>query len=380
MPIRLLHTADWQLGKPFASFPADVRASLTDARLAAVRQICRLADERAVDAVLVAGDVFDANTVPDRLLRQTMHALSSCAVPVLLLPGNHDAALASSVWTRLEGLDVPAHVHLLTRPEPIALLDGRLVVLPAPLTQRHEPLDVTAWFDEAGTPPGSFRVGLAHGSVGGRLPERADAANPISERRADTARLDYLALGDWHGTLEIDPRTHYAGTPEPERFRNNAPGNVLIVELRRARDTDDAAKPGVEVVPVGRFDWQRHGFVVQGKADVDNAEAELERAGISAHSIVKLVFEGHVDIATEGAISELVERWAARARHVRVGTKALLAEPTSAELDALGQGGGFVADAASALREAARGEGSETQKEDARLALRLLYQLEKGLR
>ena len=69
--------------------------------------------------------------------------------------------------------------------------------------------------DAAETPRDAVRVGLAHGSVANRLPE-GDAKNEIAEDRATTANLDYLALGDWHGTMEIAPKTWYSGTPEPD--------------------------------------------------------------------------------------------------------------------------------------------------------------------
>ena len=59
------------------------------------------------------------------------------AGPWVLLPGNHDAALAEGVWSRLERLGRPHELLLATRTEPIALADGGLVVLPAPLTERH---------------------------------------------------------------------------------------------------------------------------------------------------------------------------------------------------------------------------------------------------
>src|SRR5690606_21852288 len=76
-------------------------------------------------------------------------------------------------------------------------------------------------------PPG----GRPHGAVRGRLRGEPVAAKPPAADRAARARLDYLALGDWHGCLEVDARTWYAGTPEADRFRGNAPGHVLEVEI-----------------------------------------------------------------------------------------------------------------------------------------------------
>ena len=68
------------------------------------------------------------------------------------------------------------------------------------------------------------------------MPAAAEGQNPIADTRAETANLDYLALGDWHGTLEVAPRTWYAGAPEPDRFRANEPGNIFYILHRSKSD------------------------------------------------------------------------------------------------------------------------------------------------
>ncbi|MGD9511609.1 MAG: exonuclease SbcCD subunit D, partial [Geminicoccaceae bacterium] len=137
MSLRLLHTADWQLGKPFQNLPTEVAALVREARVATVRTIAALATRHEAAAVLVAGDIFDSNLVPERTIVQALAAMRGFAGPWVLLPGNHDARLAEGVWSRLERLGRPENVLLADSPSPIALADGRLVVLPAPLTERH---------------------------------------------------------------------------------------------------------------------------------------------------------------------------------------------------------------------------------------------------
>src|SRR5690606_18796715 len=105
-------------------------------------------------------------------------------------------------------------------------------------------------WDDMASPAGMFRVGLAHGSVTGRLPEGIDSSNPIAPDRALRARLDYLALGDWHGCLRIDDRTWYAGTPEQDRFRGNDPGYALSVKI-----AEPGAVPEVTRLRVGQYHW-----------------------------------------------------------------------------------------------------------------------------
>ena len=91
---RFLHTADWQIGRQFGQFESDDAARLVAARLDSVSNIGRKAVDLAVDAVLVAGDIFDVQTVSDKLLRRTFQAMEAYRGKWILLPGNHDAALA----------------------------------------------------------------------------------------------------------------------------------------------------------------------------------------------------------------------------------------------------------------------------------------------
>lgn len=229
---RFLHTADWQIGRQYDRFGPEDGPALAQARLTTVERIAALATELAVDAVLVAGDVFDAQTISDRTVRRLFMALQGFGGPWIMLPGNHDAALAESIWSRARRLNaIPDNVHVLVSPEPLLLAEQGLAILPAPLTQRQTFNDLTDWFDYAPTPPQLLRVGLAHGSVQGILAEDIDSPNPIDPQRAARARLDYLALGDWHGCRQIDDRTWYSGTPEQDRFKSNGAGQVLDVQI-----------------------------------------------------------------------------------------------------------------------------------------------------
>ncbi len=225
MGTRFLHTADLQIGKGFGQFPNDVAGELRAERLKTLKRIASLARDRSVDAVLIAGDCFD-NAVADETLRRLKVALEPFEGTWVLLPGNHDPAIAESPWSRLRRLFLPANVIIADEPTPIAI-GSDAVVLPAPLRRRRDLADLTEWFDTAVTDDRLFRIGLAHGSVREFLPETSEAANPVVCDRAERARLDYLALGDWHGRLQVSERTWYSGTPEPDRFRSNEPGYVL---------------------------------------------------------------------------------------------------------------------------------------------------------
>src|SRR6516165_1643280 len=57
--LRLLHTADWHLGRRFPSFPDEGQKKLSRARMDVVARIVDVARRNAVNAVLCAGDIFD---------------------------------------------------------------------------------------------------------------------------------------------------------------------------------------------------------------------------------------------------------------------------------------------------------------------------------
>lgn len=344
---RFLHTADWQIGRTYPRFAPDDAAFLAEARIETVERIARLATERRVDAVLVAGDVFDAQTVPDRTVRRLFNALAGFAGPWLMIPGNHDAALAASVWTRARRLDcIPANVHALVQPGMTPFEDLGCAVLAAPLTQRQTHSDLTTWFDDEPSPPGLVRIGLAHGCIAGILPDTVDSANPIAADRAATARLDYLALGDWHGARRIDARTWYSGTPEQDRFKGNEPGNVLQVDISRA-----GAEPVVEVVPAGTYrwhDWHRHMDVA---TDVDELEGQL--SAVTGGDVIALRLAGQVGLEDQRRIQRILDVAQGRARALEADLGDLRLRPTDADIAALAADG-YVGAVLAELRDACR--------------------------
>lgn len=330
---RFLHTADWQIGRTYLRFGADDAAYLAGARIATVERIARLAAERKVDAVLVAGDVFDAQTVPDRTVRRLFNALADFSGPWLMIPGNHDAALAASVWTRARRLEcVPPNVQVLAQPESTLFEELGFVVLAAPLTQRQTHSDLTGWFDAAASPQDLVRIGLAHGCVTGILPESIDSANPLAADRATTARLDYLALGDWHGTRQVDERTWYSGTPEQDRFKGNDPGNVLLVEIAHP-----GAKALVETIPVGTYRWHEWEYEIAVASDVDQIEQRL--AAVGGNDVVALLLRGEVGLEEERRIRTIVAVAQGRVRALETDTGGLRLRPTDEDIAALAADG-----------------------------------------
>ena len=362
---RFLHTADWQIGRQYSQFPPEDAVPLAEARLAVVDTLARLATENKVDAVVVSGDVFDAQMVSDKTIRKLFNALAEFAGPWIMIPGNHDAALTESVWTRALRLGVmPANLHLALRSKVLDFPSLGFAALMAPLTQRHTYNDLTEWFDQARTEPGLVRVGVAHGSVQGVLAEDIDSANPIGSARAASAKLDYLALGDWHGCKQIDDRTWYSGTPEPDRFKGNEPGYALLVEI----DAPGVA-PRVTRLETGQFKWQAWEQNVAVASDVDEFIVRL--AAVGASDVLSIRVAGQIDLASLQCMRVALGHAEAKARCVQADLTALRLQPTAADIAAL-KADGYLGDVIAELRERQAGESDDPTAEVAAHALGLL--------
>src|SRR3954469_7206649 len=89
--LRLLHTADWHLGRRFPSFSEEAQKKLSRARMDVIATILNVARRNAVNAVLCAGDVFDDPTPAQDFwegLARTFQDQSAPHAPVFLVPGN----------------------------------------------------------------------------------------------------------------------------------------------------------------------------------------------------------------------------------------------------------------------------------------------------
>ena len=369
--LTFLHTADWQIGRQYARFLPEDAALLFEARFQAITKIAQLAVEKRVDFVVVAGDIFDSQTLSDRQVLRCFEALKAYPGPWLLLPGNHDAALSESVWTRAQRLQaVPEQVHLLLSPDPFSLTELNAVVLPGVLRQRQSYQDLSAWFDEVPVQAGVYRVGLAHGSVQGVLAEHIDSHNPIAADRAQRAQLDYLALGDWHGLRQINERTWYSGTPEPDRFKDNQPGHVVLVSL-----SEPGAVPVVEAIPTARYHWHSIRYEFTHDEQVQDLAQSLQAYDL--HSVLELSLSGHLSLAATQTLDDMLLKAQARVRSLEIRREDLhlsASEDDICELNA----DGYVHEALLALQAKQAQEGPQSLV--AGDALLLMAQILKQLR
>src|SRR5437763_1350311 len=118
--LKLLHTADWHLGRRFLSFPDEAQRKLSRARMDVVVSILDVARRNAVHAILCAGDLFD-DPQPEadfwEELARTLREHTVQQIPIFFVPGNHDPLTPESVWAPNHPFRsrLPKWVHVVDR-------------------------------------------------------------------------------------------------------------------------------------------------------------------------------------------------------------------------------------------------------------------------
>ncbi len=267
--MRFIHTADCQLGARFAQF--GVKAdSLRKARLQTLEKVLGKAEELAVDAVLVAGDLFEDGQVDDVLITAALSVFRIFPdLPVFVLPGNHDPNTGpGSIWNRKPFALKPSNVTIIH--EPGVYNCGGAHLIASPLRQRVSTIDPSLKIAELARDIADdrIRIGLTHGALA--IPTRHQPNDfPIALEAATRAGLDYLAVGHWHTWQVYDGgRLVMPGTPEPDGFEQDGAGSVALVEIATRRAT-----PTVQQIPVATLQWRVSEFDF---TDADTARRSLD--------------------------------------------------------------------------------------------------------
>ncbi|WP_122261235.1 metallophosphoesterase [Ornithinimicrobium cerasi] len=312
--VRFLHTADWQIGMTRRYLTAEAQARFSAARVDVVHRIGRLARQQDCAFVLVCGDVFEHDQLTPQTVRRTLEALRTVEVPVYLLPGNHDHLGPMSVWsTPLMAEELPDHVHVLDRPGVHAVAPG-VELVAVPWHGKHPQSDLVApvLADIDVPPAGTVRVLAAHGPTDLLDADgRHRAAIPVAPLREalSAGRLHYVALGDRHSRTEVgDPAIWYAGAPEPTAWREERPGDVLVVEVDTSPEAE--ARTQVRVTPhrVATWSFLALDRRVDSESDLDALDSELGALPDKDRTVVRLGLRGTLGLAQHARLEELLGR------------------------------------------------------------------------
>ena len=259
--MRLLHTSDWHLGRTLHG------VDLLKHQAAYLDHLVELARETQVDAVLVAGDVYDRAIPSVEAVAVLSDALARLAetTTVVLTSGNHDSSTRLGFGAALMQERVRLRTAIAGVGEPVAIGDVLIYGLPyldpdfarsrlsaddEPLARSHEAVLAAAMrrvrADRA-TRPERRAVVMAHAFVTGG--EASESERDIRVGGVDQvpagvfAGVDYVALGHLHGPQQVAPGVRYSGSPLAYSFgEQHQHKSTVLVDL--AGD-----EPAVTLVP-----------------------------------------------------------------------------------------------------------------------------------
>ncbi|MFC4735797.1 exonuclease SbcCD subunit D [Bacillus daqingensis] len=269
--MRILHTADWHIGR---TIEGRDRINEHEAMMEELQRICR---DETIDAVVMAGDVFDSVNPPARgemLYYDGMEALSDGGRrPVIVAAGNHDSPerleATSSIMKRLN-----VHTRAFPGIEPVSVQTERgllqAVVMPYPsearlkrrLSDELNEFDLREQYDQAVSglyqtqlrqlDPRAPIIGVSHLFAAGGA--ETDSERPIQLGGAYTVRgaslpaVDYHALGHLHRSQAVKTApapSCYSGSPMGFSFSERA--DIKSVSIVTLGEEDS---PKVKTVPL----------------------------------------------------------------------------------------------------------------------------------
>ncbi len=212
--VRLLHTSDLHVG---SDVYADDALRGLDAVLASARR-------HEVDALLIAGDLFDNKRVSDATVDKVLADLGSLGVPVVVLPGNHDTLLTTA-W---KSPKMPPNLSLMRTDgaDMVFVAELGLAVWGRPVYDHHPGNRPMA--DLPPRPQGCWYVPMAHGLfMDGPVDEFR--SSPITIDEIAGADCDYVALGHVHALREVSQNgvtAYYSGAPSGSQAKT-----AIVVDL-----------------------------------------------------------------------------------------------------------------------------------------------------
>lgn len=232
--MRILHTADWHLGKLFYG------GYLTeDQAYVLLGQLLPLIREEGIEAVVLAGDVYDRSLPPAEAVELFDEVATKITVelgvPFFVISGNHDSAVRLSFGSRLlerAGLHIYGELDKLEGPAILHDAYGPLAIVPLPFAEpavvRHTFQDEAVVDQETALqrliqaqcqhlPKECRTLCMAHAFIAGGKASESERPLSIGGTEVVSARLfkdfTYTALGHLHGPQQAgDPTIRYAGS------------------------------------------------------------------------------------------------------------------------------------------------------------------------
>ena len=294
--MKFLLFADVHLDAPFRWAGVDLARKRRSAVRAAVTQMCRVAEQESVDAVLCAGDLYEHDYfTPDtaQFLRASFAELDR---PVFLAPGNHDWFGPRSLYAQVQWTP-NVTVFAEDRLQPVELADGLTLWGAA----HRAPANTDGFLERFTVGRGGVNVAVFHGSEqsglswqeAGKVPHA-----PFTEAQVSLSGLNHVFSGHFHTPRSGNLYT-YPGNPEPLAFGETGERGAVIATV--------GANGEVERRLVALSDNKVHDVCVDltGISHAGEVRERLLAAVAGLSGLVRATLRGEVDPTADVHVTDL---------------------------------------------------------------------------
>jgi DNA repair exonuclease SbcCD nuclease subunit len=279
--VKVLATADWQLGKAISGAGENSHIFREQLFLTAERIVTEVAPENDADLIVICGDLFDRPEASWELIERTAEMLKNSEIPVHIISGNHDALDSSQetcLWKLDRELGSQSNIIIHKTREPYHLENLDCTIYPGVLNARFDNSDQVGWIPKRDKKDG-VRIGLFHGAIC-NFGEGDDARiKNLEPTLAIDKDLDIALLGDWHqpkgdeenSTMaQSENRLWYTWAPEAQNLSNNKIGRVLLCDLEVGEE------PEVNPIEVGKNSFISKTIKFDEGYENEDFESEIE--------------------------------------------------------------------------------------------------------
>ncbi len=279
--MKFIHCADLHLDSKMEALTTEKSKFRREECVRTFERLCSYASENAVDAVIIAGDMFDTPRVSIKVRDRVVSAIkSNNSVDFLYLSGNHDE---DNFISQLE--EVPDNLKIFGD-EWTEFSYGEVLISGV----RFTPTNKNAIYDTLSLPVYKFNVVVMHGQVAGY--KSNEQAEVISMPKLKEKNIDYLALGHIHSYSEgvIDQRGKYAysGCLEGRGFDETGEKGFVLCEVNDKKANYTFVKFASRSLVEYEFDLSEFNSYIDAREQIiDHLTQKFD-----AKSLVKLVLKG----------------------------------------------------------------------------------------
>ncbi len=237
--IKIFHTSDLHVGAPL-SWLGEKSQEHRNNILKSFENVANLAIKKKIDLFLCAGDLFDSylpSEASSAFVKNILENMVESGIYVVVIPGNHDRLEKGSVYSKILNMSKSDKFIVFNESgaKKISIEELKVDIYGYAIEKQFSdvsPLrEVMDLYDKVDDHQ-EHSIALLHGSF--NMGNIRNINYPINPEDIGSSKFDYIALGDWHGTLNVSKggvQAWYSGSLEPLEVNQKKAGSVLIVNI-----------------------------------------------------------------------------------------------------------------------------------------------------